>query len=250
VSPPNANDALLASIARLYYSTTQAGLDGFDCAVHPEWREVLSASTKGAAVAATDPRVVLLNAVKITLHARFKTDSSVDWVQPANPAKPLDQLSLALLERMHPATEQTLQGFLQFWTPFVDGSTVPASSEGLQIVKTALGYTLRAQQNESSVTEQFDNRLLLVRFDVEKNGAALDFAPAYASTDRGLLVSGFIAHIQPQGATPEQSQQMNANIQYQTVDGFPVPSKLSIEVVGTGVLGFTFDGCSAIRSSN
>jgi hypothetical protein len=32
------DSAWLASIGRLYYSTAKAGLTGFDCTVHPDWR--------------------------------------------------------------------------------------------------------------------------------------------------------------------------------------------------------------------
>ncbi len=245
-APPNPNDDLLAKAAKLYYSTTAAGLDGFDCSVHPEWRELLAGPGKGATIKATDPRLILLNAVRIKLHARLKVDSTVEWVPPSMVGKPLDDATLALLERMDTATEQTLQGFLQFWIPFIDGSTVPATSEGLQITKTAMGYTLFAEQNGNTLTEQFDPKLLLTRFDVAKNGATLDFAPAFASTAQGLLVSGFTAHIQPGGTPPPQAQQMNTTIEYQAVGGFPVPSKLTVEVLKTGAFRFTLDDCSVI----
>ena len=126
-----ANDALLAKAAKLYYSTDKTGLARFDCAVHADWRTVFLDAGNGAPVAEDDPRVLLLNSVKVTLHARMKGGSGIDWNPPAHPAKPLDQDSIELLDKMQAGTAQMLQGFMQFWPPFVDGSVVPDSSEGL-----------------------------------------------------------------------------------------------------------------------
>ena len=37
---------------------------------------------------------------------------------------------------------------------------------------------------------------------------------------------------------------MNVDIDYQTINGFPIPDKLNMEVIGTGKFNFTFDGCA------
>ena len=240
----NPNDELLAKASKLYYSTAKAGLDGFDCTVHPDWPQLFMSAQKGAAIAADDSRVQLLNSVKVTLHARMKGGSILDWSAPANPDKPLDQDSNSLLDGMHKATEQTLQGFLQFWIPFVDGSAVPASSEGLEVTQTEKGYKLHATQEGTEVTEQLDNSLVLRQFNVVMSSMTVDFAPAYQSTDKGLLVNSFLAHILPAGAPPEQVQELHVTIEYQTIDGFPIPGKLFMEVVNTGTFNFTLDGCT------
>ena len=36
---------------------------------------------------------------------------------------------------------------------------------------------------------------------------------------------------------------MHVGIDYQTMDGFYIPSRLNMEVVGTGIFNFTMDGC-------
>ncbi|MFI5097693.1 MAG: hypothetical protein ACHQT6_06925 [Candidatus Acidiferrales bacterium] len=245
----NPNDEMLAKASKLYYSTAKAGLDGFDCTVHPDWRQLFISAQKGAAIAADDSRVQLLNSVKVTLHARMKGDSILDWGAAANPDKPLDQDSTSLLDNMHKATEQTLQGFLQFWIPFVDGSAVPSSSEGLEVTQTEKGYKLHAVTEGTEVTEQLDSSLLLQHFNVVMSSATVDFAPAYKYTDKGLLVNSFLAHILPAGAPPEQEQELHVAIEYQTIDGFPLPAKLFMEVINTGTFNFALDGCTVIRSS-
>ena len=240
-----ANDAFLAKAATLYYSPAKAGLNAFNCDVHPDWRALFLSANKGSAVAADDPRIVLLQTVNITLHGRLKGGSAIDWnPPPVDPAKPLDQDSSALIDNMQKATDQTLQGFMQFWTPFVDGSAVPASSDGLVITQNEKGeHTLRADQAGTSVTEVMDVNNVLTHFNVVMSGATVNFSPSYKHTEKGLLVSGFLANILPAGTPADQAQEMHVGIDYQTMDGFYIPSRLNMEVVGTGIFNFTMDGC-------
>ena len=146
-----ANDELLAKTAKMYYSTRAAGLDGFDCDVHPDWRTLFSSANNGATLPDDDARLTTLKPVKIALHARMAGGSTMEWNRPPSPDKPLDADSTAMLDQLHQATEQTLQGFLQFWTPFVDGSVVPASSEGLtdHPVRRRLDASRRTERHRS-----------------------------------------------------------------------------------------------------
>jgi len=242
-SDSKANDELLAKAAKLYYSTKEAGLDGFDCEVHPDWRKLFSSATQGAAIADDDPRLVTLKPVKITMHAHLGGGSTVDWVQTTDPNKPLDENSTALLEQMHRATEQTVQGFLQFWTPFVDGSVVPANSGGMKVTHSATDYTIHIEQNGAEVTEIFSNELVLQHFNVVTSGVSIKFAPSYQSTDKGLLVNRFDAHIEPVGQATVPAQEMHVQVSYAAVDGLPIPSNLNMEVVGTGIFNLSMDGC-------
>lgn len=245
-----ANDEMLVRAGKLYYSTARAGLTAFDCAIQPDWHLLFTTANKGAVIAEGDPRVVLLKSVRITLHGRLKGGSTLDWnPAAANPDKPLDQDSTSMLETMHGATEQTLQGFMQFWTPFVDGSAVPPNSEGLEITKSETGYTLHAETKDAKVTEQMDNQLVLTHFDVVMDKATVKFQPTYKSTDKGLVVAGFLAHILPAGAAPEQEQEMHVGIEYQDIQGFLIPAQLNMTVVGTGTFNFALEGCSVTGAS-
>jgi len=240
----NPDEAWLASAGKLYYSTAKEGLRDFDCNVRPDWHGLFASAAKDAPGSQEDARIVLLKSVKVAIHARLKGGSTIEWVQPSSQDKPLDADSVKLLSDMHGATEQTLQGFLQFWIPFVDGSVVPDSAAGLEIKHTPTGHSIHADQGGTAVTELFDNNLLLQNFDVNMSGTSVKFSPTYKPTQKGLLVSGFLAHILPAGAPPEQTQEMHVTIDYQNVNGFNLPSKLGMEVVGTGIFNFTFDGCT------
>ncbi len=240
------DNALLAKAATMYYSTAKAGLNGFDCAVHPDWHALIVSANPGTAVSNSDSRVTLLNGVAITLHARLKGGSTLDWTPAAGSAT--DAVSTSLLTQIHQGTEQTLIGFLQFWTPFVDGSAVPANSSGLAVTHGPSTFTLHAAANGTDVTEVFSNDLLLEHYDViVGDGTSVKAEPNYMSTPQGLLVERFLAHIQQGNNPPGPVQEFRVGIEYQTIEGFPIPRQLNMEVAGTGIFNMSLDGCTAIR---
>jgi hypothetical protein len=241
---PNPDHELLAKASSLYYSTARAGLNSFSCEVHPDWRGIILSTQAGSAVAADDPRVVLLKSVKITLHGNPKGGSTIDWNPAPNPEKPLDEDSTKMLNAMRDGTNQILKGFLQAWAPFVDGSVIPADSEGLEITHTEKGHTIHGDVSGTSFTELLDDSLILQHFDVVSGGAIVNFVPTYKPTEKGLLISSFHAHIQPPGVQPDQAQEMNVEIDYQTLHGFPIPAKILVAIANTGTFNFTFDGCT------
>jgi hypothetical protein len=229
----------------MYYSTAKAGLSGFDCAVHPDWHTVFASANPGTAVSNSDSGVTLLNGVAITLHARLKGGSTLDWTPAAGSST--DAASTSLLTQMHKATDQTLLGFLQFWTPFVDGSVVPANSSGLDVTHGPSTFTLHSASNGMDVTEVFSNDLLLEEFDVIAGGNSIKYKPTYKATAQGLLVEGFLAHIQQGNNPPGPVQEMRVGIEYQTIAGFPIPRQLNIEMVSSGAFSFLLDGCTVSR---
>jgi len=242
-----ADDQLLGKARTMYYSTANAGLNGFDCSVHPDWHELYVRANPNQAIATDDKRVVLLNRVSIKLHAHPDGTSTLDWT-PA-PGSPTDADSTNLLNQMHAATEQTLQGFVEFWTPFVDGSVIPSNTNGMTVTHDTSAFTLHAEQGGTTVTEVFSNDLLLEEYDVIMGSSSIKFTPSFKATPQGLLVERFLAHIQQQIDPPGPVQEMHVAIEYQTIEGFPIPERLNMEVVGTGIFNTTLDGCSVQRKN-
>ena len=241
---PNPENEWLGKTAKLYYSSARAGLTGFDCAIHPDWRTLFASASNSQALAEDDPRIALLKGVKITMHARMKGGSTIEWVADSNSDKQLDQSSTDMLDAMHRTIEETLEGFLQFWSPFMEVSVVPDSSDGLEITHTPTVHTIHASQSGTELTEVFSSDLVLEQFNVNMNGTSIEFRPAYTATPQGLLVNAFEAHIRPAGAPAGQEQVMKVGIEYQPVDGLTIPARLKMNVVGTGQFDYAFDGCT------
>lgn len=240
----NVNNEWLAQAAKLYYSSSKAGLKGFDCALQPDW-QTLYASKSGGSVSATDePQVALLNSVKTALHARMDSGSIVDWNPPA---QQFDTTQTALLDQMHDAMNQMVQGFMQFWTPFIENQVVPDSSDGLDMTATADGgMTIHIASSQVEVTEVFDSGHILRQYTVILSGTKILLTPTYSPSDHGLLISHFHATIQPQ-SDPQKVQEMNVDVAYQWLEGFPIPARLDMEVTGVAGLNIAFENCTVRR---
>lgn len=234
----------LAKTSKLYYSSVRAGLTGFDCSVHPDWRALVMSTNKGEMVADDDPRMELLKTVRIGIHARMKGGSTIDWEAESTPGKALDENSTALLDSVHQSVEQTLQGFMQFWSPFMEVSVVPETPAGLEITHTPTVHTIHAKQGQTELTEIFSSELILEQFNVNLNGTSIRFSPAYRTTPQGLLVHSFEARITPAGAASQQTQVMKVSVEYQSLNGLTIPGQLKMEVVGAGTFNYSFDGCT------
>ena len=243
-STPNPDSEWLAKTGKIYYSSAKAGLTGFDCSVQPDWRALFASTNKGAEVPDDDARLAQLKTVKVTVHARMKGGSTIDWVAQGDADKPLDQSSTDLLNGMHQSVQQSLEGFLQFWTPFMEDSVVPETPQGIEITHTATSHKIHAKQGETELTEIFNSDLVLEQFNVVLNGTSIKFEPAYKPTPQGLLVSGFVAHILAAGVPGGREQEMHVGIDYQEVNGLTIPSEVIMDVVGSAKFDFKFDGCS------
>jgi len=239
----DADATFLAKASSLYYSTTKLGLTGFDCTVRPDWANIFKTVLKGTPAAADDKPIAALNSTKITIHARLTgPGSALEWT-PGTVAPP-DAESFELLEYMHQSTGQALQTFMQFWTPFVNGSVIPDPAAGSEVKKTQTGHTIHTMDGSASITEVLDAANVVKQFNVETGGAKIDFEPSYKPTPNGLLVSGFAVRIQPPGATPDKEQKMDVGVEYQTVNGFLLPHTLSMDAIGTGNFTFTLESCT------
>ena len=240
------DDALLARAATLYYSTKSAGLTGFDCAVHPDWLKLMQSLESPNPL--TEGNLPLLKGVVISLHARMNGKSTVEWIQPSISGKPLDQASAETIDDVHKAIEKTFVDFMQFWTPIVDGSMIPLSSTGIEIHHSSSGITLLMRQPDALVLEIFSNELVLKEFKIVTGGKMTDIAPSYDSADDVFLVSNFVAHTGSATIPAADVRDTDVEIEYRTVDGFPIPSRINVEEVGTGTFNFKLDDCRVNRT--
>lgn len=241
---PTTNDQFLSRASGIYFSAIRAGLNGFTCDVHPNWRTLLLSSSKGVSIASDDPRVTLAQSVKITLHARLAGGSTVDWDPIAGPAHPPEADSTSILDSLHTGTNQSLLGFMQFWSPFVNGSLIPTVSTDLKITNSEKGHSLHADVNGTAVTELIDDSLVLQRFDVVSPAMIVRITPTFQRTDKGLLVKGFLARLQAPGVQPDQAQEVHVEMEYQNVHDLPIPARINMDVTNSATFNFTLDHCS------
>lgn len=236
------NNDWLAQATKMYYSSTTAGLKGFDCEVRPDWQALYAAKNGGQVSALDQPKLTLLNAVKIALHARMENGSIVDW-NPPN--EKLDAGQTELLKTMQSAMNQMLQGFVQLWSPFIERQLIPDSPNGLDIVTTENGgRKIHGIHEGLEVSEDFDSGRILRRVVLATNGTKVDTTPTFSSTDHGLVVTHLQQYIS-HADDPEKTQELNVEITYQWIESFPVPAHLDMDVAKIGNFQFAFENCTA-----
>lgn len=256
-SPSSAEyDALLAKASKLYYSAVRPGpahgtLESFQCTIQPEWPTLLAAidkatgrSTSSDAVGSNDPRLALLTPIAITEHVDITGRSTLDWNQPSSSEQSANPGSTEMLDRAHQTVEHALEGFFQFWTPFVNGTIIPSSSKGIEVERNDAGYSVRAALRDQKLNEVFSPDLTLKEFNVSMGGIGIRFMPTFDSTPEGLLVKAFDAHIQLPGTPAPPERRMQVAMDYQTVQGYQLPSHLALDVTGIGRAAFVFSGCT------
>jgi hypothetical protein len=242
--PSNTNNDWMAQASKLYYSSSKAGLKGFDCAVRPGWQTLFTLQDSGQVSVADQTKVNLLNQVGIAIHARMDGGSIMDWNPPA---QQLDTDQTKLLDDMHSAMNQTVQGFMQFWTPFVENQVVPDTAEGLDVVTTDDGgRKIHLKSPEIELSETFDSGRVLRQYNVIMSGAKVDVTPTYSPSEHGLLISHFHAFIRPADDAGKQ-QEMNVEVTYQWLEGYPIPAHLDLNVIGVADLTMAFEGCTVQR---
>jgi hypothetical protein len=231
-----ANDDWLNHVRSLYTSTARDGLKNFDCALHPDWRALISSANNGDVGAEGERKIAALQTVRISMHAHMTGSATVDWDSGNPPADLTD-----MMNSVRDGTRQTLDGFLQFWTPFADASVIPTNSQGIEFTPTAGGgRILRGSGSGTTVTETFDAANILIEYDVKMPGTTVLFTPTFTQTPKGLRVTYFLARIKPDNGA---EQELRVRLVYGEVDGFTIPSELFMTVVGTGTFNFTLDGC-------
>ncbi len=243
-----ASPQLVSLLNSLYYSTAKTGLNSFDCSVHLRFEKLRNGANQIVTFSEDDARVAVLKRIKITLHVRLTGRSTVDWDQSSAESSPLDKVSVAILDAAHKYTEPAMDGFLKTWVPMVNGSfNNPSVGWTFIPKKQGKGFRLYYQEDNKSVLEDFDGSAVLQQYDAELPGIRVKVFPTFKPTDKGLLVNHLVSHLMlgaggPPGVKPDDIE-THTSIDYQTIDGFPVPAKLTVELVGNGVLSFTFDGC-------
>jgi hypothetical protein len=242
--PANPENDWLAKTSKLYFSSAKAGLAGFNCEVHPDWHALFVSANKGAEAPESDVYLEQLKKVKVRMHARMQGGSTIEWVADASVGNAPSGDPNGVMDKMHQTVQQILEGFLQFWSPFMEVTVVPPKADGLEITHGATSHTIHAKQGATELTEIFNSNLVLEHFNVTLSGTSIKMVPTFEPTPQGLLVKGFSTEIIPAGATPERTQKMQVRVEYQTVNNQTIPGQLNMEIVGIGNFNFAFDGCS------
>jgi hypothetical protein len=214
--------AVLEKALHTYYILENQGLKSFQCTVQPDWKKFMDVAAPKPPNG-EDPRLALLLPVSYSVTADNQGDPKIAPILTTGGT--VDPS----VEGVVAGAQRTLLGFFQSWDSMVLSSLFSPSEEA--------SYTLAEQPDGYKLTEisgELNIEILLTKdfvFTTMKStapGVVILVKPQFTKTDKGLLMTSMDDDIN------NGSQKVNVQIQYQTVEGFQLPGKVSYVVTFSG----------------
>jgi hypothetical protein len=236
LAPPQIDSAkILAGISATYYHADD--LSGMDCGAVIDWESVM----KQLKQPAPEDRMKILKGMNMEVHARRgkATEVTVAWSngEPTNK------------QTLEDGAKQMLGGFFQMYWPIAGASMAPTKADSVRGERReGGGYVLHFSAAGTNTSEEVDNDLVPTKVYVSSSAMnaemTLHFSPSpkpIAGDLRRLTALDVATHV--------GTSTMNAgfNIEYQTVGGYHVPQRFSVDVGGAYAVPVELIGCSVSR---
>lgn len=241
--PADQIDSTLAGIAAKYFSFQSSGLSGFKCGVRPDWRNYLSSDQN---MPDDLPQLQVLRAEKLTYLFQVEQKSTVEFKPPEGPLPKLTKGQLEENYKAHSYASSMLQSTMeQIWRKFTDLTVLALDTKHARVtmVHTSDGYRLDRFTNIVHLVENFDNEFVLTWFADEFSDHRRVTTTKYEPCPMGLLLREMHASNEPVGNSSAPPDRFDVTFEYQTVDGYPVPSNARFEMPGKHTYAFEFYDC-------
>lgn len=210
------DEELLRRARALYYTLTDHGFTSFRCVVAPDWKQVFSTLLKRTLTPEEEQRFAPYRDIYFTVTQRQgKAEVQVSVAhRNGDPVNVNDQII--------GGSVQMISGFFEMWLSLtLDPLFQVGKSDTLARVED--GYKLKEARIDGEAELILDKQLLLKTVAQKKTGV---LHTNFKQTPQGLLLSDVKADM-PTGETGI------FDIDYDTVDGFKVPSGLKVHVTST-----------------
>jgi hypothetical protein len=118
--------------------------------------------------------------------------------------------------------QKMLLGFFQTWTSMVFAVPFPESDDAnLTLSDQPDGYHLTEKSGEQNIEMILGRDYALTTLKVTAPGAIIVTHPRFTKTDKGFLMAGAASDIN------NGAQKLGIQVEYQTVEGFQFPQKVS-----------------------
>lgn len=236
MSQPKIDLAKIESgISAAYYHPDD--LSGMDCGATIGWAEVM----KQLKQEAPPDRLKMLDGMNVEMHARRgkPTEVKITWAngEPTNK------------QTIEDGTKQMVGGFFQMYWPIAGASMGPAKSDTVRVeVRDGGGYTLHTNSAGNVVTEEIDKDLIPIKINVNSPAMIVGMIPHFSPSPNPVV--GDLRRLTGLDiATQIGTSTTNAGftIEYQTVGGYHIPQRFSINVGGAYSVPVELIGCSVSK---
>ena len=223
---------ILVKARQSYYVLRNEGLKSFQCVIQPNWKQLLAYLLEKP-VTDNDPRLAQIAAVQ---YAAVIDEQGSAKVSPVRPAGANIDSSL---DEVITGGQQVVDGFFKSWGPMVITGAFPEEQDqNYDLSDQPDGYHLIQKAGDVSIEFILARDIVLTAMKVTSPSTNILMLPKYSKTEKGLLMSGVDTDIN------KGAQVVNFQVQYQTLEGFRLPGKVSYQVTlpsqkGSFELNFT-----------
>jgi hypothetical protein len=236
LSQPKIDLAKIESgISAAYYHPDD--LSGMDCGATIGWTDVM----KQLKQEIPPERMKLLDGMNMEIRARKDkpTEVKISWAngEPTNK------------QTLEDGTKQMIGGFFQIYWRIASASMGPGKGDTLRVeVRDGGGYTLHTGSAGNVVDEEIDKDLIPIKINGNSPAMIVEMIPHFTPSPNP--VAGDLRRLTGLDvATQIGTSTTNAGftIDYQTVGGFHIPGRVSINVGGAYAVPLDLIGCSVSK---
>lgn len=217
-APPPDKAQLLLKARQIYYVLQNQGVRSFQCTIQPDWAKFAKFMTQNG---------TSVDQAKIALIAPVAFTAVVDEQGNAT-ATPFLASGASVdptVSQMVGGAKQVVEGFFKSWGSVVfTGIFAPSDDQNLAMLAQPDGIHFSQKTGDANVDIVLNRDSLLTSMKVTTTSAIIVMNPKYSKTDKGLLMTSLNSDIN------NGTQKVNFEVQYQTVEGFQLPGKVSYQV--------------------
>lgn len=205
-----------------YYSLSRFGFAGFTSNIQPNWETLLAEDIKKDPQAA-QAGLKLLSGLHFAM--TLAQDGQVSVTHRADQAPTNDQVA-AGFNQIYSGMDQALSGFFATWNLFMLTSPFPAVESEYQLQDAGGQFLITYNEDGASVSTTMAKDLRITAIKVVSSEFTSVVRPRFVSNDRGFVLTGYAGDYVPVKGPGKVT--LDAEVEYQEVNGLQVPRKLRL----------------------
>ena len=236
--PKEKQAPLLLSARQQYYNLRTNGVKSYTCNVYFDWDGFFT-QVAGKPLPKDDPTMVYLKSLKLVLVNDLSGEGDMKFIDAGAP--PEDHKEG--VEKLKASIKQMVGGFVQAWTPTLNGTIIPVEVDGMK--KTPAGYTLTGK-GEETTEETLDSNLRLTGLSVKSKDLLSTMQTTFISSPKGLLMTEMEGDYHEPESAPATHVVMKTS--FEPVAGVELPATLTASVPSVATFKFAFNGCTVEKT--
>ena len=211
-----------------YYSLRGLGLVSYESSITPNWKVTLKDQIK-ADPSGAEASLKLLNGLHFAM--TLDADGNVKVTHKTDVVPPSQQVADGF-NQIYGGMEQAVSGLFATWSVFMLTSPFPEVESDYKLEEAAGEYRLSYKEGETDITTLMTKDLAITEITVQTSAFSSSIKPTLIKTQHGFVLSGYEGNYEPKSGPG--TTHMNAQFDYQDVNGLQLPHKVNLDAVYDG----------------